>query len=835
MGVGSADGYDTAVRYLPDGQLDPSFASGGKLQFALSADDFDTTGTAVTLPDGDIVMTIGSTGLPLLAAVLPETPVPAPAPGQQPGQLVFATPTASVSAGNTAVFTVDRFGGSDGTVSVAYTTQDDTAVAGTDYTATSGTLTFAPGVTSQTLSIPTLVDPNASGDLSLDLVLQTPTGGATLGLTDIAALTITPAPPPPTPTTLAVTPVAGTYGTTATFAATLTASGAPLAGEPVTFTVTVGGHTTTLGTATTDASGVASLSSVSLTMASAGVYPGAVSASFGGDTTDAAATGSGDLTITSSLTTPTPTTLTVTPVVGTYGSTATFAATLTAAGAPLVGEPVAFTVTAGGHTTTLGTATTDARGVASLGGVSVGSVPAGTYPGAVSASFGGDASDAAGTGSGDLSIAQATPTLTWPMPADIAQGQALGAAQLDAKTSVSGTFAYSPPAGTVLPAGMGQTLTAVFTPADATDYKSVSVSTTLNVLPKSSTLTVTPVAGTYGATATFAATLTAAGAPLAGEPVTFTVTAGGRITTLGTATTDASGVASLSGVSLTIASAGVYAGGVSASFGGDSGIVGSGELSIAQATPTVTWSMPAGITQGQALGAAQLDAAASVPGTFAYSPPAGTVLPVGAGQTLTAVFTPADTTDYKSVSVSTTLNVLPEQNPTGSSNVTLMSIRGAKVRLGTGRKAKKATVVVLQFSGALNPSTAQNVADYSLLAGTIKKKVLGFNKSVPMASATYDPSAQTVTLLPQGKRKLPKYEQLTIRSGLLTDSLGRPIDGGHTVVVTVGKSGQVISQAATSAAPTPSATMVDALFAGEPGFSARDTVERLEARRSRGG
>ncbi len=86
------------------------------------------------------------------------------------------------------------------------------------------------------------------------------------------------------------------------------------------------------------------------------------------------------------------------------------------------------------------------------------------------------------------------------------------------------------------------------------------------------------------------------------------------------------------------------------------------------------------------------------------------------------MFTPADSTDYKSVSVSATLNVLPQQIPTGSSLVTLTSIRGAKVRLGTGRKAKKATVVVLQFSGALNPSTAQNVANYSLLAGTIKKK-----------------------------------------------------------------------------------------------------------------
>ncbi len=91
------------------------------------------------------------------------------------------------------------------------------------------------------------------------------------------------------------------------------------------------------------------------------------------------------------------------------------------------------------------------------------------------------------------------------------------------------------------------------------------------------------------------------------------------------------------------------------------------------------------------------------------------------------------------------------QHPTGRGN--LNKAQGAKVKLGTGRKAKRATVVVLQFSGALDPFTAQNVGDYSLLAGTIKKKVLIFNKSVPLTSATYDSSAQTVTLLPQGKRK----------------------------------------------------------------------------------
>ena len=45
-------------------------------------------------------------------------------------------------------------------------------------------------------------------------------------------------------------------------------------------------------------------------------------------------------------------------------------------------------------------------------------------------------------------------------------------------------------------------------------------------------------------------------------------------------------------------------------------------------------------------GATQLDATASVPGTFTYTPAAGTVLNAGKGQTLSVTFTPTDTTDY---------------------------------------------------------------------------------------------------------------------------------------------------------------------------------------------
>ncbi len=83
--------------------------------------------------------------------------------------------------------------------------------------------------------------------------------------------------------------------------------------------------------------------------------------------------------------------------------------------------------------------------------------------------------------------------------------------------------------------------------------------------------------------------------------------------------------------------------------------------------PTITWSDPADIFYGTPLGPTQLDASASavvngsmmsVPGTFTYTPAAGTVLPVGDGQTLSVTFTPTDTADFTSVTATATINVL---------------------------------------------------------------------------------------------------------------------------------------------------------------------------------
>ena len=80
-------------------------------------------------------------------------------------------------------------------------------------------------------------------------------------------------------------------------------------------------------------------------------------------------------------------------------------------------------------------------------------------------------------------------------------------------------------------------------------------------------------------------------------------------------------------------------------------------VAVSRGTPLITWANPADTTYGTALGTAQLDATASVPGTFAYMPPRGTVLGAGESLTLTAIFTPTDSTDYTGATATANINV----------------------------------------------------------------------------------------------------------------------------------------------------------------------------------
>ncbi len=80
-------------------------------------------------------------------------------------------------------------------------------------------------------------------------------------------------------------------------------------------------------------------------------------------------------------------------------------------------------------------------------------------------------------------------------------------------------------------------------------------------------------------------------------------------------------------------------------------------ITVNKAAPTITWTNPAAITYGTALSATQLNATASVPGTFAYIPASGTILSVGTNQNLSVIFTPTDTTNYATATGTATVTV----------------------------------------------------------------------------------------------------------------------------------------------------------------------------------
>src|SRR5262249_37093543 len=94
-----------------------------------------------------------------------------------------------------------------------------------------------------------------------------------------------------------------------------------------------------------------------------------------------------------------------------------------------------------------------------------------------------------------------------------------------------------------------------------------------------------------------------------------------------------------------------------------------------------------------------------------------------------------------------------------------VTVLGAQWQTRHLTKKKTSKVLVIGFSGALDPVAARMLADFQL-ATVVKAKKGRAQKGKPvkLISATYDPSAHTVTLTPKGK--LPAAPlQLTIIAG----------------------------------------------------------------------
>ena len=110
--------------------------------------------------------------------VVSSSPISQDSPG------AFSINDVSISEGDSGssflTFTVSRNGGDTGAVTVDYATADGTATAGSDYLSASGTLTFADGETSQTVTVEINGDVTAEGNEGFFVNLANATGGATI-------------------------------------------------------------------------------------------------------------------------------------------------------------------------------------------------------------------------------------------------------------------------------------------------------------------------------------------------------------------------------------------------------------------------------------------------------------------------------------------------------------------------------------------------------------------------------------------------------------------------------------------------------------------------------
>ncbi len=149
----------------------------------------------------------------------------------------------TVTEGKTATFTVNLSAPSGQTVTVKYATAASTVTASTDYTTTSGTLTFAAGATSQTLSVVIKADTLDELDETFFVNLSSPTNATITDSQAIGTIIDDDAAP-----ALSIKDVTVTEGNSGTKTATFTASLSTASGKAVTVDYATADNTALAGT-----------------------------------------------------------------------------------------------------------------------------------------------------------------------------------------------------------------------------------------------------------------------------------------------------------------------------------------------------------------------------------------------------------------------------------------------------------------------------------------------------------------------------------------------------------------------------------------------------------
>ncbi len=186
---------------------------------------FNSTNASNALSEATAVIATGT--------IVDDDPAPA---------IALSPVTASITEGNAGttnqIFTVTLSQASGKTVMVQFATADVTALAGSDYTAASGTLTFAPGETSQLITVAVIGDTIDEDDETFTVNLSTP-DNATLSAASSATVTIIDDDAAPTLSISDVSQQEGNSGTT-DFVFTVSLSGATSRTATVNFATAAG-------------------------------------------------------------------------------------------------------------------------------------------------------------------------------------------------------------------------------------------------------------------------------------------------------------------------------------------------------------------------------------------------------------------------------------------------------------------------------------------------------------------------------------------------------------------------------------------------------------------
>jgi Secretion system C-terminal sorting domain len=159
--------------------------------------------------------------------------------------------------------------------------------------------------------------------------------------------------------------------------------------------------------------------------------------------------------------------------------------------------------------------------------------------------------------------------------------------------------------------------------------------------------------------------------------------------------------------------------------------------------PVINWSNPAPIVLGTALSSQQLNATAShngvaIPGGFTYTPPAGTILELGAGQELLVEFVPDDQLLYETTSKTVSIDVTTKLTPL------LTWASPSPITVGTALSSTQ-----LNATATHNGIPVAGIFTYTPAAGTVLPlgtgQVLSVN-FVPADGTTYSTVSKTVTI-----------------------------------------------------------------------------------------